>query len=142
MKTWDLQDWWDVSDTCQSFIKQAIKHGWTKDKIENSVSELSKDQKQILTEVILSRSDELREHLRSKTTQISNASLQDFDWQMKLAMSSDKLATVQEPLLVVDLNIRESEKKKAVSLEMNKLELEKMITSFEAANKVVQQLKS
>lgn len=51
-------------------------------------------------------------------------------------MSSDKLATVQEPLLVVDLDVRESDKKKAMSLEMNKLELGKLITSLEAANKV------
>ena len=57
---------------------------------------------------------------------------------MQLVVSSDKLASVQEPLLAVDLDIDGvgEDEGKSVSVEMNKDDLQKMIASLEAANKV------
>ena len=57
----------------------------------------------------------------------------------QLVVSSDKLASVQEPLLSVDLDIDAAgeDETKFASVEMNKADLQKMITSLEAANKVL-----
>ena len=57
---------------------------------------------------------------------------------LQLVVSSDKLASVQEPLLAVDLDIDGAgeDEGKSVSVEMNKDDLQKMIASLEAANKV------
>ena len=59
---------------------------------------------------------------------------------LQLVVSSDKLASVQEPLLSVDLDVDATgeDERKFVSVEMNKADLQRMITSLEAANKVPQ----
>lgn len=52
-------------------------------------------------------------------------------------LSSDKIASVQEPLVAVDLSVEDAnEETRHVSVEMSKEELKSMITSLEAANKV------
>ena len=51
-------------------------------------------------------------------------------------MSSDKLSTIQEPLVSLDLDMNTVKGKKMVSVEMNKEDLKKMITSLEAASRV------
>ena len=72
---------------------------------------------------------------------ISSARLQDFHWQLKLALSSDKTATLQMPLLNLYLDVKENGEVKPYSVEMSKEELKNLINSWEAANKVVLQLK-
>ena len=51
-------------------------------------------------------------------------------------MASDKLGTIQKPLLNLDLDISEDGSRRVESIELNKQELERLITSLEAANKV------
>lgn len=51
-------------------------------------------------------------------------------------MSSDKLSSVHEPLMCLDLDIERQNSSHKVSVEMNKEDLQKMINSLEAANKV------
>uniref|UniRef100_A0A8C5KBM6 COMM domain containing 8 n=1 Tax=Jaculus jaculus TaxID=51337 RepID=A0A8C5KBM6_JACJA len=60
---------------------------------------------------------------------------------LKLALSSDKIATLQMPLLNLHLDVKENGDVKPYSVEMSKEELHMLITSLEAANKVVLQLK-
>ena len=72
---------------------------------------------------------------------ISSARLQDFHWQLKLALSSDKIASLQMPLLNLYLDVKENGEVKPYSVEMSKEELKNLINSWEAANKVVLQLK-
>ena len=51
-------------------------------------------------------------------------------------MSSDKLSSIHEPLMCLDLDIGDQQSGSKVSVEMNKTDLHKLITSLEAANKV------
>ena len=71
-----------------------------------------------------------------ETVDISSARLQDFHWQLKLALSSDKIASLQMPLLNLYLDVKENGEVKPYSVEMSKEELQKLINSLEAANKV------
>lgn len=59
----------------------------------------------------------------------------------QLALSSDKIATLQMPLLNLHLDVKEDGEVKPYSVEMSKEELQSLISSLEAANKVVLQLK-
>lgn len=88
-----------------------------------------------------SRKDEIKKTLLEEIVDISSARLQDFDWQIKLALSSDKIASLQMPLLNLYLDVKENGEVKPYSVEMSKEELQKLINSLEAANKVVLQLK-
>eukprot|EP00069_Balaena_mysticetus_P009843 bmy_20383T0 len=88
-----------------------------------------------------SRKDEIRQALLEEIVDISSSQLQNFDWQLKLALSSDKIATLQMPLLNLHLDVKENGEVKPYSVEMSKEELQNLINSLEAANKVVLQLK-
>lgn len=88
-----------------------------------------------------SRRSEIRQALLGEVVDISSVQLQDFDWQLKLALSSDKIATLQMPLLNLHLDVRENGELRPYSVEMSKEELQNLIQSLEAANKVVLQLK-
>ena len=53
-----------------------------------------------------------------------------------MVMASDRLASVQEPLVSVDFDVESNSEHKVVSVELSREELQQMITSLEAANKV------
>jgi len=65
--------------------------------------------------------------------------LKDFDWQLNLALSSDSLASLNKPL--VNLDIETSSKNNfhadINSVEMNSSELDLMISKLEAAEKAL-----
>ncbi|XP_078488383.1 COMM domain-containing protein 8-like [Ciona intestinalis] len=71
--------------------------------------------------------------------------LKDFDWQLNLVLSSDKLSSLNQPLVKVDLDIQPDQKSpetKTTSIEMNKDELKILINALEGANKALEQAKS
>ncbi|XP_069129412.1 COMM domain-containing protein 8-like [Argopecten irradians] len=139
---WSLQQWWSVVDTYQSVIKAAVRGAHTKDMIYQELQAMSEDLKQIVVDVINSRREEVQSQLLTETHNISQAVLSDFDWKVKLIMSSDKISSVQEPVVSLDLDVGVGEENKIHSIELNKEELSKLINSLEGANKVVQQLKA
>lgn len=51
-------------------------------------------------------------------------------------MSSDKISTVQEPVLSLDMEVQTTDGHKTVSVELNKSQLDNLISSLDAANKV------
>ena len=51
-------------------------------------------------------------------------------------MSSDKLGSIQQPVVSVDFDLSESGQDRTESIELSKEELEQLISSLEAANKV------
>lgn len=61
---------------------------------------------------------------------------QYFSHFKQLALSSDKIATLQMPLLNLHLDVKENGEVKPYSVEMSKEELQNLINSLEAANKV------
>ena len=54
-----------------------------------------------------------------------------------MTMSSDKLASVKEPTVTLDFDVNESGKDRNVSVELSKEELDNLISSLDAANKVL-----
>ena len=51
-------------------------------------------------------------------------------------MSSDKMAGLMEPLVSVDFDVDSNNEMKVTSVELNRGDLQTMITSLEAANRV------
>ncbi|KAJ1214992.1 hypothetical protein NDU88_002602 [Pleurodeles waltl] len=109
--------------------------------IVQQLEKVSKKHQDTIIKCVKSRKEEIRHALLERVTAMSSAQLQDFDWQLKLALSSDKISALQMPLVNLDLDVRENNEIKSVSIEMNKEELQSLISSLEAANKVVLQLK-
>jgi hypothetical protein len=59
---------------------------------------------------------------------------------MQLIMSSDKMSGIQQPVVSVDFDLCEGGEKRMENIELSKDELEQLITSLEAANKVLSQV--
>ncbi|XP_063777046.1 COMM domain-containing protein 8 [Pseudophryne corroboree] len=138
---WNLREWLEILEDTAAFVKATIGKDGTTEESANLLSGLSPEHQEVVLKCLKSRRPEIKDALTENVCAMSTAYLQDFDWQLKLAMSSDKLSTLQMPLVNLDLDIVENGAVAPVSIEMNKEELQNLINSLEAANKVVLQLK-
>ncbi|XP_059144294.1 COMM domain-containing protein 8-like [Physella acuta] len=138
---WSLEEWWQVKSSITDILRQAVGKEWTNEKLDEALGPLDGQYKKVISEVISVHRADLRRRLVQDTTAVSHAVLKDFDWKLKLSLASDKLASLQEPLLQLDLFVREANgERKQVFVELNKSELEKLILSLEGCSKSVQQL--
>nr|XP_032818451.1 COMM domain-containing protein 8 isoform X1 [Petromyzon marinus]XP_032818452.1 COMM domain-containing protein 8 isoform X1 [Petromyzon marinus] len=99
------------------------------------------------------RRDELRSAVTLSSLALGSAQLRDFDWKLKLALSSDRHSALQTPLLALALDVQRHDpphdprsavcdtSRDAVTVELSAAELGTLITALENASKVVQQLK-
>ena len=88
------------------------------------------------------RRGEIRDALLAETRSIASAQLEDFDWNVKMAVASDMLADLQEPMLHLSLKIRNPDSTvEDVKIELSRTELQGVIGKMEAANSVVRDLK-
>ncbi|CAB3992269.1 Hypothetical predicted protein [Paramuricea clavata] len=142
-KVWSIEEWKQLKSSWSSCLRLFIKDNLSVENIEKQLDQfsISKDIQKIVSECLRPRKDEIRLALIEETCNLSQAILKDFDWKLKLIMATDKLANMREPVLSLDLDIKEKTGMKQVSVELSKDELKELITSLEAANKVVLQLK-
>ncbi|XP_003424158.1 COMM domain-containing protein 8-like [Nasonia vitripennis] len=80
--------------------------------------------------------------LRVRKNQLTNALLYEyssrhiltmleFDWRLKYVMGSSKMASIREPLLQLDLILKEKQANQILELELNKDELDLVINAIE-----------
>ncbi|XP_062502853.1 COMM domain-containing protein 8-like [Corticium candelabrum] len=134
-------DKWQAFET--AFIK-LVKDAALDDKNKSRMSESFPDNHlQVFQDSLAARRQEIIDAMKISATTVGHAQLKDFDWNLRLILSSDKIAVVSEPVVTVDFKVEDcGGESKQVSLEMNRDELKKILSSLEAANKVVQQLKA
>ncbi|XP_038605491.1 COMM domain-containing protein 8-like [Tachyglossus aculeatus] len=136
---WDPAEWEAMREDIAVFFKTTVGHDRPDEEALQQLGQLSPGLQETVMQCLKGRKEEIRQALLGEVTAISSAQLQDFDWQLKLALSSDKLATLQMPLLNLDLDVRENGEVKPYSIEMSKDELQKLISALEAANKDLKQ---
>ncbi|KAG8197424.1 hypothetical protein JTE90_014909 [Oedothorax gibbosus] len=132
-ETYGLLEWWDLSAASDKFFRHYQSSGEDPD-----LSALPQDYQIILKETLDIRNNDMRNRLIEKTHEISPAFLHDFDWKLKLALASDKMAQINEPRLLLDLNIS-GDRDKSLSLDLSKEELKSLISEMEKANKALQE---
>ncbi|KAM9087092.1 COMM domain-containing protein 8 isoform 3-T4 [Megaptera novaeangliae] len=138
---WDSTEWMHVLEDITNFFKAVVGKNLSDEEISQQLDQLNSSHQEAIMKCLKSRKDEIKQALLEEIVDISSSQLQDFDWQLKLALSSDKIATLQMPLLNLHLDVKENGEVKPYSVEMSKEELQNLINSLEAANKVVLQLK-
>ncbi|XP_030048496.1 COMM domain-containing protein 8 isoform X2 [Microcaecilia unicolor] len=138
---WNMTEWLEVLEELAVLFKTMVGQNMSEDETLKQLDGLNLSHQQAILKCLKGRKEEIRHSLVEKSSAMSSAHLQDFDWQLKLALSSDKISMLQMPLVNLDLDVRENDKIKSVSIEMNKEELQNLINSLESANKVVLQLK-
>ncbi|XP_061440426.1 COMM domain-containing protein 8 isoform X2 [Rhineura floridana] len=138
---WNLTEWMEILELTAAYFKSTVGKDLSEEEAIQLLSELSSDSQKAVVTCLKGRRQDIRHALIERTNSICSARLLDFDWQLKLALSSDKLSMLQIPLLNLDLDLTENGNLKLFSIEMNKEELQNLISALEAANKVVLQLK-
>ncbi|KAK3719827.1 hypothetical protein RRG08_040129 [Elysia crispata] len=138
---WSIEEWWQVREVLTDIFKTFVGQSVSKEQISEQLGSLKDEYKKVINDAVAIHNPSLRQKLVQNTAALSKTILSDFDWKLKLALSSDKLATLQEPLLQLDFNMRDANgERKEVFIELNKTELSKLITSLEGCSKAVQQL--
>nr|XP_033802012.1 COMM domain-containing protein 8 isoform X2 [Geotrypetes seraphini] len=138
---WNLTEWLEVLEEIATLFKMMVGQNMSEEEAFKQLDGLNLSHQQAIMKCLKGRKEEIKQALVEKSNAMSSAHLQDFDWQLKLALSSDKISMLQMPLVNLDLDVRENDKIKSVSIEMSKEELQNLINSLESANKVVLQLK-
>ncbi|XP_054585247.1 COMM domain-containing protein 8 [Eptesicus fuscus] len=138
---WDSTEWMHVLEDITKFFKAVVGKKLSDEEISQQLNQLNSSHQEAIMKCLKSRKDEIKQTLLNEVVDISSAQLQDFDWQLKLALSSDKIATLQMPLLNLHLDVKENGEVKPYSIEMSQEELQNLINSLEAANKVILQFK-
>ncbi|XP_007119693.1 COMM domain-containing protein 8 isoform X2 [Physeter macrocephalus] len=132
---WDSTEWMHVLEDITNFFKAVVGKSLSDEEVSQQLDQLNSSHQEAIMKCLKSRKDEIKQALLEEIVDISSSQLQDFDWQLKLALSSDKIATLQMPLLNLHLDVKENGEVKPYSVEMSKEELQNLINSLEAANK-------
>uniref|UniRef100_A0A8C9AP47 COMM domain containing 8 n=1 Tax=Prolemur simus TaxID=1328070 RepID=A0A8C9AP47_PROSS len=138
---WESKEWMNVLEDITKFFKVVVGKNLSDEEIFQQLNQLNSFHQEAIMKCLKSRKDEIKQALLGEIVDISSAQLLDFDWQLKLALSSDKIAALQMPLLNLHLDVKENGEVKPYCIEMSKEELQNLIHSMEAAYKVVLQLK-
>ncbi|XP_066535944.1 COMM domain-containing protein 8 [Hoplias malabaricus] len=138
---WSLTEWGELMDSLSKLFRVAVGKKCSDQELQEMLGDLDPAYAGAILQCVHVRQDEIRQALVDRTNGISSTQLQDFNWQMKLALSSDKLSSLNTPLLNLSLDLKENGIQRAVNIEMNKEELHTLISALEAANKVLLQLK-
>ncbi|KAL1787016.1 COMM domain-containing protein 8 [Sigmodon hispidus] len=137
---WDSTEWKHVLEDVTTFFKAVVGKKFSDEELLQQLNQLNSCHQESVMKCLKSRKNEIKQALLGEIVDISCVQLQDFDWQLKLTPSSDKIATLQMPLLNLHLDVKENGEVKPYSTEMSKEELQHLTSSLEAANKVVLQL--
>jgi len=89
---------------------------------------VEKDVVQTMLRVWEERKEEVKEVVRNEAVMISDSHLVDFDWRLHLSLASDKIATFQQPLFLLQMKRNEGED---IVLEFTKSELDGAIEKME-----------
>ncbi|XP_007553127.1 COMM domain-containing protein 8 [Poecilia formosa] len=139
--TWSLEEWLQLLDFLTSLFRLAVGNDIPDEEVLAKLSDADHSHAEAVLSILRARWEEIRRALLDRTSSISSATLQDFDWQLKLALSSDKISSLNTPLLSLCLDVRENGALRPITMELNREEVSTLISSLEAANKVVLQLK-
>ncbi|XP_010792928.1 COMM domain-containing protein 8 [Notothenia coriiceps] len=135
--TWSPEEWLQLLDSLSAFYRRAVGSDSSEKEVLGGLADVGSSHAEAVLSVLRARREEIHHALLDRTNSISSATLQDFDWQLKLSLSSDKISSLHTPLLSLSLDVREDAALRSVTMEMNREELNTLISSLEAANKVI-----
>ena len=92
----------------------------------------------LYADVVATRGAELKRALIVQASSISYAHLDEFDWSLRVAMSSSSLSSMRKPILLLKLSLkRPGGEVESHVVELPKDALDGLIASMEGANKVI-----
>lgn len=137
-----LEEWWQVKDEIRNFALTYCRNGLSREQALQHLAKLPAKHQEVVLDALVVRSNDLRHAYMNGTNSVSQAALKDFDWKIQLALASDKVATIYQPLVTLDLDIDECGSNRSTSIEMNPDEMKKLVAALDGANRALMQLKT
>lgn len=140
-----LAEYKQLKQSLSNDVLQAIcRDGITREEVSKRLQKLgaSAESADLVAKCLWVRREEVKGQLVRDSCRISQSYLSDFDWRLKLVMSSDKLSSIQQPVVSLDLTLATAGRRETENIELSREELATLITSLEAANRVVTQLRT
>jgi len=98
-----------------------------------------------VVECVVARYEDIKKAATQKALSISQCFLKDFDWKLQLTISSDKISSLREPVLLLNLSLQSNNtampQTTELLIELPKSELETVISTLEKINETVQELR-
>ncbi|ETE59895.1 COMM domain-containing protein 8, partial [Ophiophagus hannah] len=95
----------EVLDETASYFRKMVGKDLSEEEAVRLLAELNPDTQRAALTCLKARKPDIRQALVGNTNAICSSQLLNFDWQLKLALSSDKLSMLQMPLLNLDLDL-------------------------------------
>eukprot|EP00002_Diphylleia_rotans_P025823 TRINITY_DN5126_c0_g1_i1.p1 TRINITY_DN5126_c0_g1~~TRINITY_DN5126_c0_g1_i1.p1 ORF type:complete len:202 (+),score=56.04 TRINITY_DN5126_c0_g1_i1:54-659(+) len=128
-----MQELLHLDAALQSLYRNVVRHRLTREQFAKDLTTLELDEatKVSIIDAVLGRMEEVALYAAVDASQISRASLDDFDWKLQLILSSDKLADVKRPSAIVEFDICDvNGEKSKKTLDLSKEELDTILSSF------------
>uniref|UniRef100_G1Q464 COMM domain-containing protein n=1 Tax=Myotis lucifugus TaxID=59463 RepID=G1Q464_MYOLU len=137
----DYQSVWDSTARMHVLYCRVFQSCSWKTEVElHQLNKLDSFHQEAIMKCLKSMKDKIKQALSGEIVGISSTQLQDFDWQLKLALSIDKIATLRMPLSNLHLHVKENGEVKSYSVGRSKEELQNL-NFLAATNKVILHLK-
>lgn len=128
---WSKEEYKKVYELMTMLLRNPACLYLTEEKMPPEYHELPEQiQKDILT-CLKVRQEQLTRALLMEHSKRKLQTLVDFDWRLKLVMGTSKMASLREPLVQLDLIAEDKQGRRIIGVEMNKDELETLITTME-----------
>ncbi|XP_014210148.1 COMM domain-containing protein 8 [Copidosoma floridanum] len=102
------------------------------EKMPPEYTQLPKNVQNVILACLRVRKSQLTDALLNDYLSRQGPTLSDFDWRLKYVMGSSKMASIREPLLQLDLILKDKQKEQVLGLELNLEELDLMIDAIES----------
>eukprot|EP00053_Salpingoeca_punica_P005268 m.53403 g.53403 ORF g.53403 m.53403 type:complete len:194 (-) comp13160_c0_seq1:566-1147(-) len=140
-KGWSLAEWTDVRNGLSELVREVGRTD-AKD-VAGSCEKHGLPSKvtPTLTECIAARKTELSDALLRETASIASPVLTNFDWKLQMVMGSDKISSVRQSVVQLDLQVKQLDgSHKHTQLEMDEQELDAFIAKLEEAHQTLSEL--
>jgi len=131
-----------LADAVEEFLSVTVGQNISNEEVITELKEveLKESLVKIILTTIAARRDEITKQLKNKHLLLAPVYLKDFDWSLRMTLSSDKLSTLREPLLLLSLSLHENGQTRDVHLELSKSELDVFLKSCEEIHREVVKL--
>lgn len=129
---WSKEEYEETYKFISVLLRNPASLYLTEEKMPQEYHELPEQIQQNILSCLKVRREQLTDALLKEYAKEKHETVTDFDWRLKLVMGSSKLASLREPLLQLDLIVEDKDSKRILGLELNKDELDTLISAVES----------
>jgi hypothetical protein len=134
-----------TADALRQVVIQAVGQGLKKEALAEQLAhaKLEAAAARVVAEVVHARRAEMERALRERVVEVAPSHLRDFDWSVRLVLASDRISSMREPRLLLNLQLAHADPSappRHVAVELARDDLDRLLASLERAASQVQEL--